>query len=90
MPNENNNHTKLSACRHNLIIYFAPSKYWFKDLQCVFEYVSYDIACKYILLQKAITKSSSFLRKGKSAISFLHVVINNSKIDWFELFSTMI
>ena len=56
----------------------------------VFLNVSYDVACQYILLQKAITKSSSFLRKGKSAISFLHVVINNRKIDWFELFSTMI
>ena len=56
----------------------------------VFLNVSYDIACQYILLQKAITKSSSFLRKGKSAISFLHVVINSTGYSWFELFSTMI
>ena len=43
------------------------------NLQCVFEYVSYDTACKYILLQKAITKitifvGSSFFIKGNSAV----------------------
>ena len=42
-------------------------------LLCVFEYVSYDTACKYILLQKAITKSiifvgNSFFIKGNSAV----------------------
>ena len=42
------------------------------NLQCVFEYVSYDTACKYILLQKAITKSTvlecnSFFLWGNSA-----------------------
>ena len=59
---------KVKCMQTQLNVYFAPSKYQCKDLQCAFEYVSYDIVCQYILFQKEIIKSSSFLRKGKSAI----------------------
>ena len=98
MPTKNNNHTKSSACtctctcRHNLYILPLLSIGSKINLQCVFEYVAYDIACKYILLQRVITKINSFSIKGNSALSFLHVhvVINNSKINSFELFSTII
>ena len=62
------------------------------NLQCVFEYVSYDTACKYILLQKAITKitifvGSSFFIKGNSAVvmnkggKFLKKLCNSKLIN---------
>ena len=49
-----------------------------------------QLANNYILLHRAITKSNSFFIKGNSAVSFLHVVINTSKIDSFELFSAVV
>ena len=72
MPTKNNNHTESRACTCTCTVHVGTTYIILPllnigskiNLQCVFEYVSYDTACKYILLQKAITKSTVLVRNS--------------------------